>query len=1062
MARRAAEDGTIIVETALYLEARVRLLRARISGLLEPAAGGAGHHRVVTSDYGGRRCLAFIHSELSFTAEFMATLRLNSPQDVVDWDKMMIWLPNCNRILCDLVDDVVVHGQVDDDHPCSCCTLQQCFCGHRRRGRYSYGQFYRWTLNLYNLNEDPDRYYSSRHHLGLVASSMPDDDEHGITVMPGLVVKPGALPMSAPPPLVGIDRHAFKLVSWLRPRSLGEGSRLRVMAIVGPAGIGKTTLAMELRSLLDRGIELRSRLGTELHHDIIDKLLDPASRGKGRSYYFEYDIIMAQVSRRTNRNKLLLRHILSEISEAAPLPFHHQSQPTETLTVEQLACLVSERLLNKRYLITIDDMYQESDWEEIKGAFPDGKVGSRILITTRLRSTARAACFSAGSCDGLLHEMKPLNQVDSECLLFARAFGHVDGRPAGNMKPLCDEILSKCGGIPLFITGMADSLREQFMHLQQEAEGKEHQRFESYCKLEQVLHGRFEQALSSAFNDLPEGLRLPSLYLSMFPSGYKFDKDRLVRKWKCEGLCDSMSKAERLFSELVGWNVIISCVPATADLKHKQDEGQTRQWHVNHFMHQFLASKAAVLGFALNLNLAASASASARRHGNEAASRKPRRLAIHHPDPNIPSLLEAMDFSQTRSLAVSGAVRGTPLDKFVNLVVLDLGGWVNFMDEDLLQLCRSKMLFLRYLSIRNTRVSKIPLEMKEAKMLETLDASYTQISELPIQVLEGLTRLQHLDIQGTRITQLPKQTVDLLFLTTLLIGCEGTMTNPIEEIAAGVVPPYKVETLATVDLTQQPASFVRALGDLSKLKVLAITWSFQQSTERDCCKALLSSIQKWRGLQSLTIHCGLGCSMEFLGAKMDRPPKYLQKFKVTAGRFASVPRWLNGLQHLAFVQITICKQRTDDLKILGDLPRLQTLILGLDFIPGQAVVIENAGFPQLQRLCIDCPMPWLRFTHGALEKLRCLQLKFCATPASENEQAARQQTRLPSGIGNLRRITEVALCYNAHYINAPNVKMTVKAVRKQVTSHPNPIELYTNGIEYDEIELLRNGIGHDV
>ncbi|KAJ1256149.1 hypothetical protein BS78_K079300 [Paspalum vaginatum] len=780
--------------------------------------------------------------------------------------------------------------------------------------------------------------------------------------------------------------------------SLGEGSRLRVMAIVGPAGIGKTTLARQLlRNLLDRGIaktdvgvELRSLLGTELHldDDIIGEL-DPATRGEGRSYYFEYDI-MAQVSRRTDRNELLLRHILSQISDEPPaeapppsLPFHHQSQPDKT--VELLVRLVSERLRNQRYLITIDDLHQASDWEEIKGAFPDCNVGSRILITTRLRSTARAACFSAGSCDGLVHEMKPLSQI---------------------------------------------------MHQQQEAEGEEHQRFESYCKLEQVLHGRFGQELSSAFNDLPEGLRLPSLYLSMFPSGYKLDKDRLIRKWMCDGLCsydddtseaEALADAEAFFSQLVDRNVITSCVcvPEAADWK----EGQTRQWHVNHFMHQFLASKAAEIGFALNLV----ASASPRGHGNEAASRTLcRRLALHHPDPNIASLLEAMDFSQTRSLAVSGSVNGMiPLDKFVNLLVLDLEGWENFMDEDLLQLCTSKMLFLRYLSIRNTRVSKIPLEMDELKMLQALDASYTQISELPIQVLEGLTHLQHLDIRGTRITELPKQTVDLWYLTTLLIGDEGTITNTIEETAAVVVLPYKVETLATVDLTQQPASFVRDLGDLDELKVLAVIWSFQQSTDRNCCKALLSSIQKWESLKSLTIHCELGCFMEFLGAKMDRPPTYLEKFK-----------------------------GTDDLEILRGLPKLQTLILGLDFIPREAVVIENVGFRELQRLCVDCPMPWFTFTQGALEKLRCLQLKFCATPARENAPAS-QQTRLPSGIGNLCRITEVALCYNAHYINAPSVKMTVKAVSKQVACHPNPIELYINGIEYDEVELLRNVILHD-
>jgi hypothetical protein len=70
--------------------------------------------------------------------------------------------------------------------------------------------------------------------------------------------------------------------------------------------------------------------------------------------------------------------------------------------------------------------------------------------------------------------------------------------------------------------------------------------------------------------------------------------------------------------------------------------------------------------------------------GNETGSRMPRRLALHHPVPQLQSLLETIDLSQTRSLAVSGAVSSIPLEKFINLVVLDLEGWENLKDEDLL------------------------------------------------------------------------------------------------------------------------------------------------------------------------------------------------------------------------------------------------------------------------------------------------------------------------------------------------------------------------------------------
>jgi hypothetical protein len=45
-------------------------------------------------------------------------------------------------------------------------------------------------------------------------------------------------------------------------------------------------------------------------------------------------------------------------------------------------------------------------------------------------------------------------------------------------------------------------------------------------------------------------------------------------------------------------------------------------------------------------------------------------------------------------------------------------------------------------------------------------------------------------------------------------------------------------------------------------------------------------------LKSLTIHCGLGCSMEFLGSLSD-PPMLLEMLKVIAVRFPIVPRSIN-------------------------------------------------------------------------------------------------------------------------------------------------------------------------
>ena len=188
--------------------------------------------------------------------------------------------------------------------------------------------------------------------------------------------------------------------------------------------------------------------------------------------------------------------------------------------------------------------------------------------------------------------------------------------------------------------------------------------------------------------------------------------------------------------------------------------------------------------------------------------------------------------------------------------------------------------------------------------------------------------------------------------------------------------------------------------------------------------------------------------MEFLGS-LSNPPRQLEKFKVTLGRFAGVPKWFHGLQYLSFVHITICKLGTRDLEILGGLSKLKCLVLGLDFIPKEAIVIGNEGFHELQKFSIDCPVPWLTFESEAMPKLTYLQLEFRACPMDA--------ICVPSGISNLNSLTEVALYYNVRYANSSSVKMTIEAVAKEVVNRRNRtqmISLYINDTKQDDVQAV--------
>lgn len=665
----------------------------------------------------------------------------------------------------------------------------------------------------------------------------------------------------------------------------------------------------------------------------------------------------------------------------------------------------------------IDNIFNESDLELIKGAFPNNNCGSRILFTA---GDERIAGWCLSNYNGIVHKMKPLSHSDSEKLLHIKAFGSMDDCPPENLKLLCDEILMKCRGIPSFITGMADWLKQ---HQQQHGSS-------AIPRVEEVrlLLKQFEHWLSFDYSD---ELRQSLLYLSMLPQGYVFEKDRLVMKWLDEGLLSELH-----FSEMVDRNII---TPASRNCGHNLDEDDLCLWQVNPFILRFLAYRAAEKGYVIT-----SATLNSAPRGGGKNTRIARRLALHHPDPQLPEMLQEMDLSHTRSLLISGAVDRTtvPLDKFGYLVSLDLQGWENLKDEDLLQIC--KMLVLSYLSVSNTKVSKLPPQIKELRTLNALDISHTHISEIPSEVCEPGS-LRMLDLRGTQIKHMPEQFVRLKMLNHFLVGGSGSRMINSDEIVPTKIPEAichlrQLKTLATIDLSEFPARLVQSLGDLRILEVLAITWSFHQCTDKAYQKALRSSIERWRKLKSLTIHCGLGCSMEFLGS-LTKPSGELQKFKVIAGKFANVPQWIRGLEHLTFLQITVCKQVPGDVKILAGLVSLQRLVLGLEFIPEEALVIETKGFKELERFSLDCPVPWLTFEEEAMLKLTYLRLNLHGSHASKMS--------VPSGISNLEKLSEVKLCYNAWYINSPNIKRTVEAVSKEVAKHRNPIDLFINGIQIE-------------
>jgi hypothetical protein len=197
------------------------------------------------------------------------------------------------------------------------------------------------------------------------------------------------------------------------------------------------------------------------------------------------------------------------------------------------------------------------------------------------------------------------------------------------------------------------------------------------------------------------------------------------------------------------------------------------------------------------------------------------------------------------------------------------------------------------------------------------------------------------------------------------------------------------------------------------------------------------------------IHCEVGCSMEFLDSLPDAPQS-LQHLKITA-RFLTIPKWIEGLHHLAFLDITVCKLEPHDIELLGTLKRLESLALGLDFLPEVAIVIAKGFFKRLLRFSIECRVPWLAFEGGAMPRLTELDLLLSTGPAGQECQT--------SGIANLLSLDRVTIRYDPWYINCRSLKAALGTMRRQVAELGYTVKLVNNGVEEDVATVLAETSG---
>uniref|UniRef100_A0A0D9Y6K9 Uncharacterized protein n=1 Tax=Oryza glumipatula TaxID=40148 RepID=A0A0D9Y6K9_9ORYZ len=736
--------------------------------------------------------------------------------------------------------------------------------------------------------------------------------------------------------LVGVRGKTRAVLKLLDMVGDDDGSaRRKVVSIVGFGGLGKTTLAaMVYKSPAVRGIQHRAFVTVTrscnlraLLESLVEQLFAPMRDSR------------CSTKKTTTDHDEILRGI-------------------ETKDIPQLLAHCSTHLRDKRYFVVVDDVWSLEDWASLKPAFPDNDIHSRVVITTRNRQVAESCCSLPVD---RVYSMDVLQDDQSRKLFFNTVF-RSNKCPAGyrRLETISGNILAKCGGLPLAIVSVGGMLAQ--------AENKTPAEWMKVCDRlgsglsTSAMMERMRRIMSLSYHDLPYHLKACFLYLSVFREG----GGPLVRRWAAEGFvggrreCTPEEAAGKYLDKFVGRSIVTPTRVVS--------NGVVRCCKVHDIMLEMMTEKCMEENF---ISLLGSPS----KHGHQqhammvaAGHDKIRRLSVHgahtsqgkqaggvhdkhlcrrriKKDEEQDDVLSSGDLSCVRSLLMLRCIeKPIPVISFAKLKlirVLDLEGCRWLSNHDLEDIC--KLSLLRYLSLRDTGVQRLPRLIGRLKELLTLDIRETDVRALP-ETITRLGRLRHL-LAGRYRYYTRSHRVKLF--------------EPFEDVTIppGLAAMGSLQTIAHANV----ASSSIAMGELGDLPGLT----------KLCVMNCEEGPSKWEPFYD---NAGLEALLD-----LTSPPIFLEKFFLW-GKLSTLPSWVSHLSNL----VDLCLRENFlngevIIEQLGKLPSLLSLKLYRASYLGRELRFREKLFPRLKQLIVDnLPnIEELSFQGGApqLERLTLAVLK---------------------------------------------------------------------------------------
>ena len=692
----------------------------------------------------------------------------------------------------------------------------------------------------------------------------------------------------------GRDDNRETIIEFLLSHNASDQNKIGVIALVGMGGIGKTTLAQLVYK--DRRVvncfDLKGWVCVSEEFDLVR----------------------------------ITKTILKAITSGTP------ENPSDDNDLNLLQCKLEERLSRKKFLLVLDDVWNENynDLEKLQLPLSAGLRGSKIIVTTRSGEVARVM-------RSVRIDLGLLSRTDCWSLFAKHAFENGDSSPHPRLEEIGKEIVKKCKGLPLVAKTLGAALYS-------ELRVKEWENVLN-SKTWDLPNDEILPALRLSYSFLPSQLKRCFAYCSIFPKDYEFEKENLIMLWMAEGFLQQTEGTKTM--EEVGDGYFHDLV--SRSFFHKSSI------HKSYFvMHDLINDLAQLVSGKFCAQL---------KDGKmNGIPEKLRHLSYFRSRYDHFDRFETLNEVNRLRTFLPLHLRTLPrLDKVSKERCPDNGRYIvefrlsNRVWNDLLP----KVQYLRVLSLCYYEIPDLPYSIGDLKHLRYLDLTYALIKRLPDSICSlfnlqtlilyrcrwlvelpkmmcKMISLRHLDIKGSKVKEMPShmgQLKGLQKLSNYAVGKKsGTRIAELRDLShiGGSLVIQKLQNVVDA----KDALETNLVGK-QYLNELQLEWDGHRGDDQNGADTVVKNLQPHSNLKRLTI------------------------YRYGGSRF---PDWFGGssIQNMVSIRLWDCNN-VSAFPPLGQLPSLKHLyIYGLNKIErvGAEFYGTDPSFVSLRALSFQRMSKW--------------------------------------------------------------------------------------------------------